>query len=69
MQASYHGISIKDATIYTTFSPCLTCTKMIINSGMKEVVFNSNYPMSDVPRALLKEAGISVRQVKLEDEK
>ena len=69
VQASYHGISIKDATIYTTFSPCLMCTKMIINSGMKEVVYNSNYPMSDVPRALLKEAGISVRQVKLKDEK
>ena len=68
VQASYHGISIKDATIYTTFSPCLMCTKMIINSGMKEVVYNANYPMSEVPLRLLKEAGISVRQVKMEKE-
>ncbi|HEY4490377.1 MAG TPA: deaminase, partial [Acidobacteriota bacterium] len=29
-QASYHGISLKDGMLYTTFSPCLLCTKMII---------------------------------------
>lgn len=68
VQASYHGISIKDATIYTTFSPCLMCTKMIINSGIREVVFNSNYPMGEMPLKLLHEAGITVRQVKLEKE-
>jgi len=69
VQASYHGISIKDSTIYTTFSPCLMCTKMIINSGMREVVYNSNYPLGEMSLKLLKEAGIIVRQVKLEDEK
>lgn len=68
VQASYHGISIKDATIYSTFSPCLLCTKMIINSGMREVVYNSDYPLSEMPMKLLKEAGIIVRQVKMEKE-
>ncbi|MEM2137769.1 MAG: deaminase [Candidatus Anstonellaceae archaeon] len=68
VQASYHGISIKDATIYTTFSPCLLCTKMIVNSGLKEVVYNANYPMSEMPLRLLKEAGIVARQVKMEKE-
>ncbi|MCX6771414.1 MAG: dCMP deaminase family protein [Candidatus Micrarchaeota archaeon] len=68
VQASYHGISIKDATIYTTFSPCLFCTKLIINSGIKEVVYNADYPMGEVPRSLLQEAGIVVRQVRLEKE-
>jgi dCMP deaminase len=66
VQASYHGISIKDSTIYTTFSPCLLCTKMIINSGIKEVVFNVDYPMAETPLGLLKEAGIKVRQHKIE---
>ena len=69
VQASYHGISIKDATIYTTFSPCLMCTKMIINSGMKEVVYNSEYPLGEMPLSLLREAGITVRQVKLKEDK
>ncbi len=69
VQASYHGISIKDATIYTTFSPCLFCTKLIINSGMREVVYNADYPMGEVPFSLLREAGIIVRQVKMKNEK
>lgn len=66
VQASYHGISIKDSTLYTTFSPCLQCTKMTINAGIKEVVYNVDYPMSEVPLKLLKEAGVKVRQHKVE---
>lgn len=63
VQAAYHGVSIKDATLYTTFSPCLMCTKMILNSGIKEVVFNAAYPMGEGPLSLLTEAGITVRQI------
>jgi dCMP deaminase len=65
VQASYHGISIKDSVIYTTFSPCLLCTKMIINAGIKEVVYNLDYPMAETPMGLLKDAGIKVRQHKV----
>ncbi len=68
VQASYHGISIKDATVYSTFSPCLLCTKMIINSGIREVVYNADYPLSEMPLKLLREAGITVRQVRVEKE-
>jgi dCMP deaminase len=66
VQASYHGISIKDSTIYTTFSPCLLCTKMIINAGIKEVVYNVDYPVAETPMKLLKEAGVKVRQHRIE---
>jgi dCMP deaminase len=66
VQASYHGISIKDSIIYTTFSPCLLCTKMIINSGIKEVIYNVDYPMAETPMKLLKEAGVKARQHKIE---
>lgn len=65
VQASYHGISIKDAVIYTTFSPCLLCTKMILNAGISEVVYNAEYPLGDAPLKLLKEAGVIVRKVKI----
>jgi len=65
VQAAYHGISIKGGTLYTTFSPCLLCTKMIINSGMTEVIYNAEYPMSQTPMSLLREAGVMVRQVKV----
>jgi len=62
VQAAYHGVTLREATVYTTFSPCLMCTKMIINSGMSEVIYNADYPLGEVPLALLREAGIKVRQ-------
>jgi dCMP deaminase len=66
VQASYHGISIKDSIVYTTFSPCLLCTKMIINAGIKEVVYNVDYPLAEMPMRLLRDAGVKVRQHKIE---
>ena len=62
VQASYHGISIKDSVIYSTFSPCLLCTKMIINAGIREVVYNSEYPLSETSKKLLLDAGVKLRQ-------
>jgi dCMP deaminase len=63
-QAAYHGVSIKGATIYTTFSPCLICTKMIINSGIREVVYDAEYSLSRVELGLLEEAGVRVRPLR-----
>ncbi|MFH0800056.1 MAG: deaminase [Pseudomonadota bacterium] len=63
VQAAYHGVSIKDASIYCTLSPCLICTKMILNSGLAEVVYSKSYTIEDVPMKLLKGAGIKVRQI------
>lgn len=61
-QSAYHGVNIKGATLYSTFSPCLLCTKMIINSGITEVVFSTEYSMGEIPMKLLKEAGVKIRQ-------
>jgi dCMP deaminase len=63
VQSSYHGIAIKGSTLYTTFSPCLLCTKMILNSGIGEVVFNEAYPLAQDAIGLIKEAGIKVRKM------
>lgn len=38
-QAAKHGITTDGATIYTTLEPCLSCLKLIIASGIKEVVY------------------------------
>ncbi len=65
-QSAYHGVNIKGSTIYTTYSPCLLCTKMIINSGIKEVVFNMDYPLAETATNLLKEAGVQIRKVKID---
>jgi dCMP deaminase len=65
VQAAYHGIAIKGATLYTTFSPCLACSKMIVNSGIAEVVYNEAYPMGETATRLLSEAGIILRQYRM----
>jgi dCMP deaminase len=64
-QAAFHGVSVRGGTLYTTFSPCLMCTKMIINAGIEEVAYNASYPVGDVALALLREAGVKIRQVRL----
>jgi len=63
-QAAYHGISVRDATLFSTCSPCLLCTKMIINSGIAEVVYNAAYPLGERSLELLRESGVKVRQFK-----
>ena len=56
---------IKNATIYSTYSPCLLCTKMIINSGISEVVYNEEYPVAETALRLLGEAGVHARKIKV----
>jgi dCMP deaminase len=64
-QAAYHGVIVRGGTLYTTFSPCLTCTKMIINAGIEEVVYSAEYPLGDTALDLLREAGVKLRSVDL----
>ncbi len=69
VQAAYHGIAVKESTLYTTFSPCLQCSKMIINAGISEVVYHREYTIADNALALLREAGICVRPLITSKEK
>jgi dCMP deaminase len=68
VQAAYHGIMVKGATLYTTYSPCLLCAKMIINAGIVEVVYHERYSIDSTSMALLSEAGVKVRPVMEEEE-
>ena len=67
-QAAYHGVNIRGGTMYCTLSPCLTCTKLIINAGLVEVIYNTDYPLGGVSLELLTEAGVKVRQYDLTTE-
>ena len=63
VQAAYHGVSVKGSTIYTTYCPCLLCAKMIINAGIKEVVFSEAYKFDDITKGLFKKVGIIFRTI------
>ena len=60
IQAASHGVNISEATLYCTNSPCIICTKMLINAGIREVVYLEGYP-DDLSMDMLDEAGIEVR--------
>ncbi len=67
VQAAYHGIAVKEAVLYTTFSPCLQCAKMIINAGIREVVYHQRYSIDGTSLRLLAEAGVQVRPLDKEE--
>jgi dCMP deaminase len=43
IQCAYHGVSIKDSTIYINTSPYKICTKIIINAVIKRIVYDGDY--------------------------
>ncbi|MCI5837734.1 MAG: cytidine/deoxycytidylate deaminase family protein [Christensenellaceae bacterium] len=58
-QAAKLGISVEGATLYCTHQPCVICAKIIINSGIKKVIYKYGYP-DDFSLELFKEAGVEV---------
>ncbi len=54
--------SSQGATLYVTSSPCLECSKLIIQAGIKRVVFSDAYRLQD-GLELLKKADIEVKQI------
>ncbi|MFZ2632271.1 MAG: cytidine/deoxycytidylate deaminase family protein [Desulfosalsimonadaceae bacterium] len=63
IQAAYHGVSIRNATLYCTNLPCSICTKMIINAGIKRIYYLEGYA-DELSEAMLAEAEIEVIQLR-----
>ncbi len=59
IQAAYHGVAIAGATLYCTHQPCLVCAKMIVNAGIRKVVYTGDYPDPAAVR-LLEDAGVEL---------
>ncbi len=59
IQAARLGIVLEGATLYCTHQPCVICAKMIINAGIKRIVYKEGYP-DDFSTQLLQEAGVQV---------
>ena len=61
------GNSSDGSTLYVTASPCLECAKLIIQCGIKRVVYSEHYRIEDAIE-LLKRAGIEVVFHKIDSE-
>ncbi|NOZ70669.1 MAG: dCMP deaminase [Chloroflexi bacterium] len=67
VQAGYLGVSVRGGTLYVTHQPCLTCAKLIINAGIRRVVYAGTYP-DNLARQFLAEAGVGLQQMTLPSE-
>ena len=65
MKVAKSGNSSDGATLYVTASPCMECSKLIIQSGIKRVVYRDEYRLTD-GIDLLRKAGIEVEKLDLQ---
>ena len=63
IQAALHGVSIKGSTLYITCAPCSICAKMIINAGIKKVIYEDSYP-DEMAKEFLKKAKVKLEKYK-----
>lgn len=61
IQAAVHGINIRGADIYCTTHPCILCSKMLVNCGVRRIVYTEHYP-DELAAKMLAQAGISVEK-------
>ena len=59
IQAAKHGVNIAGATLFCTFSPCIICAKMLINAGVKKIIYVEGYP-DNLANEMLAESGLDV---------
>jgi dCMP deaminase len=62
VQAAAHGTKIAASTIYCTNQPCGICAKMIVNAGIKRIVYAESY-IDSVAVEAFAEAGIEPQHV------
>jgi len=61
IQAAKHGTNISGSVLYCTDSPCIICSKMLINAGIERIVYLKGYP-DDLSREMLAESKIPVEE-------
>ena len=64
--AAREGISINGATIYVTLEPCSECSKNLIASGIKRIVYEKSYEhtKSEIVTKFITDNGVSIEQIK-----
>jgi dCMP deaminase len=59
IQAARHGINIDGSILYCTNTPCIICTKMLINAGITTFIYADGYE-DELAREMISETGITV---------
>jgi dCMP deaminase len=74
MHAARIGVSLKGCAAYVTWPPCTRCARSLVQAGLSEVLFPDGLDIPDrwqddfdMSTSMLREAGISVRPVSMND--
>ncbi|MFQ6098635.1 MAG: cytidine/deoxycytidylate deaminase family protein, partial [Armatimonadota bacterium] len=66
IQAAIHGVRLEEPiACYVTTMPCITCAKMLINAGVKRIVYAGDYP-DQLSMEMLGEAGVTLERLSLD---
>ena len=61
-EAARNGISVDGSTAYITTFPCHICAKLLVSSGINEIIYDKDYS-DELSLNFLKEAGVKVRKL------
>ena len=67
IQAAKLGVCIEGATLYCTHQPCSVCAKMIVNAGIRRVVYEQGYP-DEFTHEIFGETGVQVEKMESDAE-
>ncbi|HNW91516.1 MAG TPA: cytidine/deoxycytidylate deaminase family protein [bacterium] len=65
IQAAVYGTPLAEITVYCTTQPCVLCAKMLINAGVRRIVYRGSYPDA-LSLELLREAKVALEQHNLD---
>ena len=65
--AAYFGIATEGCTMYLSCHPCASCAKLILQAGIKEVIYMEDYPDEFAKRLFAESPNIIIRQVILQE--
>jgi len=69
LQCAKYGTPAAGADLYVTHFPCLPCTKTIIQAGIKNVYYASDYKNNAYAMELFKKAGVNVKHIPFDERK
>jgi len=61
-EAARNGVELDGSVAYITTFPCHICAKLLVSSGISEIVYDKDYP-DELSKIFLAEAGVSVRKL------
>ncbi|MPQ43895.1 deoxycytidylate deaminase [Clostridium tarantellae] len=63
--AAKEGISVKSCTAYVTHFPCLNCTKALVQSGIKKIIYKHDYRIDEYALEILKVNDVKLQNINM----